>query len=112
MTGRQKLLLVCIAAATAVAGVVHYAGAAGVATFRMVIAGLSLASKDLASRHVTAISVIAAVAILFVYATWVWGYLRSDEPREETHASGSSLPLSVSVGLLAVSGVGAAFVSD
>src|SRR5436305_1751769 len=41
MTGRQKLLLVCIAAATAVAGVMHYAGASGVATFA--VAGVALA---------------------------------------------------------------------
>jgi Ca2+:H+ antiporter len=84
-----------------------------VASFIIVIVGLSIASKDLASTHVKAISAIAAVAILVVYATWVFGYLRSDEPREEAHASAAAaLPLSASIGLLAAAGVGAAFVSD
>jgi Ca2+:H+ antiporter len=85
-----------------------------IASFIITLTGLSLASKDLASQHVKSISAIAAVALLFVYAVWVFGYLRSDEPREEAHASRGppALPLRVSVLLLALSGVGAAFVSD
>jgi Ca2+:H+ antiporter len=85
-----------------------------VATFIIVIVGLSISSKDLASTHVKTISGIAAVAILLVYATWVWGYLRSDDSGSSSSKSSSSeaLPLSVSLGLLGAAGVGAAFVSD
>jgi Ca2+:H+ antiporter len=83
-----------------------------IASFIIVLVGLSLADKDLASSHIKAISGIAAVALLVVYATWAIGYLRSDSPVEEAHERSSALPLSVSIGMLAAAGVGAAFVSD
>jgi Ca2+:H+ antiporter len=86
-----------------------------VASFIIALTGLSLASKDLASRHVKGISSIAAVALLVVYAVWVVGYLRSDEPTPEKEAAASArpvMPLRVSVLLLGLAGVGAAFVSD
>src|SRR5436305_2526653 len=63
MTGRQKLLLVCIAAATAVAGVMHYAGASGVATFAVAgvaLAGLawivSFATEEVGARYGPAVT--------------------------------------------------------
>jgi Ca2+:H+ antiporter len=85
-----------------------------VSVFVVVIVALSLGSKDLASTHVRSISAIAAIAILAVYATWVVGYLRSDEPREEAHegAATRGLGLPLALGLLSLAGVGAAFVSD
>ena len=83
------------------------------ATFIIVAVGLSVASKDLASHHVKAISGIAAVALLVVYATWAWGYLRSDSaPVWRRRVRRPRCRCCVSLGLLAVSGVGAAFVSD
>ena len=86
-----------------------------IASFIITLTGLSLASKDLASPHVKGISSIAAVALLLVYAVWAVGYLRGDQPSPEKEAAASArpvLPLWVSIGLLGLAGVGAAFVSD
>jgi Ca2+:H+ antiporter len=88
------------------------------ANFIIVLIGLSIASSDRASTHVKTISVVGAAAILAVYVAWVIGYLRSDAPRAApaddpgTAATHARIPLAVSIGLLAISGVGAAFVSD
>ena len=82
-------------------------------SFVIVVVAISLASNDPASRHVKAISSIAAVTLLSVYLIWVVGYVRGDRPSEqaqETH--GPRVPLAVAAGLLAAAGVGAAFVSD
>jgi Ca2+:H+ antiporter len=82
--------------------------------FIIVLTGLSLAAGDLASRHYKTISAIAAGAILLVYLDWVVRYLaseeRPDEHPEERGRPAASLPLAIA--LLAISGVGAAFVSD
>src|SRR5438045_9222763 len=79
------------------------------ATFIIVLTGLSIAAHDPASHHVKAISSIAAVTILGVYVAWLTSYLRSDPPG----ASGGTprLPLPVGLGLLGAAGVGSAFVS-
>src|SRR3954454_16086991 len=85
------------------------------ASFVIVLVALVFASHDEASRHVDALSAVAAICLLAIYGAWLWGYLRSDEPREEAHAApahGAAVPLAVSVVLLAVSGAGAAFASD
>ncbi len=82
------------------------------ASFVIAVVALAVASHDKASRHVTALSAVAAVCLLAVYAAWLWGYLRSDEPAEEVHAARPAAPMGLSVVLLAVSGVGAAFASD
>jgi Ca2+:H+ antiporter len=86
-----------------------------VSTFIIVLIGLSTSAKDPASHHVKAISVIGSIALLGVYTAWVVPYLRADKDAAagEGHASeGPSVPLAVSVGLLAVAGVASAFVSD
>jgi Ca2+:H+ antiporter len=49
-----------------------------VTVFIIVLLGLSLASHDPASHHVKAISVVGAICLLFVYATWVVPYVRGD----------------------------------
>jgi Ca2+:H+ antiporter len=80
-------------------------------TFVIVLVGLAFASHDPASRHVEAISSIAAVAILIVYATFLVGYLRTDTAPD----FGRGVPrvtLRLSIGLLTVGGAGSAFVSD
>ncbi len=83
------------------------------ASFVIVLVALAVASHDEASRHVDTLSAVAAVALLAIYGAWLWSYLRSDEPREEAHESrASAVPFAVSVALLAVAGVGAAFASD
>ena len=79
-------------------------------SFLIVLIGLSVATDDNASTHVTAISVVGAVALLVTYGVWLYDYLRSDMPREGGAAQRVSLTLSFA--LLAAGGVGAAFVSD
>jgi Ca2+:H+ antiporter len=84
------------------------------AVFIIVILGLSDQIGDGASRHEVAISVIGAVVLLLVYSSWLFSYLRSGggEPAVDNPGEISHLPFSLAVGLLAVAGVGAAFVSD
>jgi Ca2+:H+ antiporter len=83
------------------------------AVFIIVLLGLSDEAGDRASRHQIAISSIGAVCLLGVYAAWLWSYLRTGgkEPAIEQSARGT-VPLRLAVGLLALAGVGAAFVSD
>jgi Ca2+:H+ antiporter len=81
--------------------------------FIIVIVGLSLQSGDPASHHVRAISTIAACCLLAVYLAWVIPYVRGEGPRDPAEEHGEArVPLRVSVALLAVGGVGSAFVSD
>jgi Ca2+:H+ antiporter len=82
------------------------------ASFVIVLVALAVASHDEASKHVTALSAVAAVCLLVIYGAWLWGYLRSDEPAEEAHEPHAGAPLGVAVALLAAAGVGAAFASD
>jgi Ca2+:H+ antiporter len=86
------------------------------ATFIIVLLGLSVSSGDRAAHHVTQISAAGAVVLLIVYGTWLWSYLRDDIQRpEEESAEGEHAPglsLAASLGLLGVAGLGAAFVSD
>jgi Ca2+:H+ antiporter len=107
-----------------------------VTVFIIVLLGLSLGSHDPASRHVDAISAVGAVSLLLVYVAWAVPYLRSDTvpgtsrselvqehtrgqrrpPRagakSEHGHSGPRLSLSATLVLLAIGGVGSAFVSD
>src|SRR3954447_7435534 len=81
------------------------------ASFLIVLVGVSVASEDRASEHVEAISIIGAVAVLPTYAAWLLDYVRSDAPRESTGAP-ARVGLPVTIALLTAGGVGAAFVSD
>jgi Ca2+:H+ antiporter len=82
-----------------------------ISSFIIVLIGLAIASHDPASHHTNTISIVGASAILVVYGCWLWQYLRSDDaPNEPAGEPKLSRPLSV--GLLAVAGVGSAFVSD
>ena len=81
------------------------------ASFLIVILGISVAENDRASHHIEAISIAGAVALLLTYLVWLVDYLRSDHPGEPSHGE-PALPLNRAVVLLAVAGVGAAFVSD
>ena len=75
----------------------------------IVILGLSLASGDKASHHVKTISSLGAGCILAVYVAWAIPYVRSGGGDVQAE-SRVSLPLAAT--LLALAGVGAAFVSD
>ena len=83
------------------------------AVFIIVLLGLSDEAGDRASEHQVAISAIGAVCLLSVYAVWLWSYLRGPrtEPAIEQPAH-DGLALRPAVGVLALAGVGAAFVSD
>jgi Ca2+:H+ antiporter len=82
-----------------------------VSSFIIVLVGLADSSRDPASHHIQTISIIGAVAILVVYATWLRQYLSSDagggglseEPR---------LSQATGITLLVVAGLGSALVSD
>jgi Ca2+:H+ antiporter len=81
--------------------------------FIIVIVGLALSSHDPASHHVRAISTIAAICLLGVYLAWVIPYVRSETPPDATEEAGAArVPLRLSIVLLAVGGIGSAFVSD
>lgn len=83
------------------------------ASFVIVLVALAVASRDEASRHVDMLSAAAAVCLLAIYGAWLWSYLRSDEPREESHESPhGAVAFAVSAILLAAAGAGAAFASD
>ena len=81
------------------------------ASFLIVIVGISAAANDRASHHIEAISIAGAVALLLTYLVWIVDYLRSDAPGEPSHTE-PALPLTTALVLLACAGVGAAFVSD
>jgi Ca2+:H+ antiporter len=82
-----------------------------VSSFIIVLIGLTNSARDAASHHTKTISIIGAVAILAVYATWLRQYLRSDELPGEVPEK-PRLSTAVSVVLLACAGGGSAFVSD
>jgi Ca2+:H+ antiporter len=87
------------------------------ASFVIVLVALAVATHDEAARHVDALSAVASVCLLAIYGAWLWSYLRSDEPREEAHDTGSGeqhapAPLGLAITLLTLAGAGAAFASD
>jgi Ca2+:H+ antiporter len=83
------------------------------ASFLIVILGVSDRVGDPASRHELAISVVGAVVLLLIYAAWLANYLRSDEASEPAlEQAPHHLPFRRALLLLTLAGVGAAFVSD
>jgi Ca2+:H+ antiporter len=81
------------------------------ASFLIVILGISAGTGDRASHHVKAISIVGAVALLVTYGVWLADYLRSDPKTESPHAPPRT-SMTVALVLLGAAGVGAAFVSD
>lgn len=93
------------------------------AVFIIALLGISVSTQDRASDHRVAISAAGAVVLLAVYLTWLYSYLRDDK---RTAAGGGTpageaapdnghpprLSLRGALGLLAIAGVGAAFISD
>ncbi len=84
------------------------------AVFLISILGLSDQVGDKASEHQLEISVVGAICLLVVYGAWLVGYLRSDQRSEAAlvEPSHAVLPFGLAIGLLAVSGVMAALVSE
>jgi Ca2+:H+ antiporter len=82
-----------------------------IAAFIIVLCGLTV--HDPAGRHVNAISVIGAAAILVVYATWVKQYLSTPAPADsDERDKGTQLAASTSIGLLVAGATASAFTSD
>ena len=82
------------------------------AVFIIVMTAVSMQTADRASRHAEAISIVGAICLLAVYVAWVIPYLRSDGAGDPGHRDAPRLPIAVSAVVLAVAGIGAAFVSD
>jgi Ca2+:H+ antiporter len=82
------------------------------AVFIVVLLGLSDQVGDRASQHQIAISSIGAVLLLSVYAVWLWSDLRTPAAAPAIEADAGHVPFSYGVAILALAGVGAAFVSD
>jgi Ca2+:H+ antiporter len=81
------------------------------ASFLIVILGISAASGDKAAHHVKAISIVGALALLVTYGAWLVDYVRSDAKRESSPGT-PRVSMAVAIALLCVAGVAAAFVSD
>jgi Ca2+:H+ antiporter len=84
-----------------------------ISSFIIVLVGLADSTHDSASHHIQTISLIGACAILAVYGTWVFQYLRSDQaPKEPAQEGPRRLSTPASMILLGAAGVASAFVSD
>jgi len=87
-----------------------------VASFMIVLLGIVHLTHEPAASHIRTISVIGAVAILVVYATWMAHYLRSDGSNGGHAGAGPlvqpRIPMRTSAALLILAGTGSAFVSD
>src|SRR6476660_1909535 len=81
------------------------------ASFLIVIVGISVATGDKASTHVTAISIVGAIALLVTYGVWLLDDIRSYVKPDVVHAE-PLISMNLALVLLAAAGVGAAFVSD
>ncbi len=83
------------------------------AVFTIVILGVSDRVGDRASHHALAISIVGALVLLAIYASWLPGYLRSDAGALAPSGDESGhVPFAAALALLAAAGVGAALVSD
>jgi Ca2+:H+ antiporter len=84
------------------------------AVFLIVLLGVAATAKGPWSGHEVPISAIGSVVLLVVYVTWLVPYLRADSGGGQARPAGHAprLSLRACVVLLAVAGVGAAFVSE
>jgi Ca2+:H+ antiporter len=76
------------------------------------LVGVSANTHDRASDDIVTISAIASVLVLIVYGVWVWGYLRSTRDEVGGGPREGGMPLKASIALLAIAGLGSAFVSE
>jgi Ca2+:H+ antiporter len=81
------------------------------ATFIIVLIGLTVAAHDPASHHSKTISIVGAAAILVVYGSWMFQYLRTKQAVDEV-GSPPRIGAPVAAILLVAAGVASAFVSD
>jgi Ca2+:H+ antiporter len=83
-----------------------------VSSFIIVLIGLTHSAGDPASHHSKTISIVGAVAILSVYATWLRQYLTSPGSVVGETTGHPRLSIVTSAGLLILAGTASAFVSD
>ena len=83
-----------------------------VASFIIILIGLTHSAGDPAGGHSKTISIIGAVAILVVYGTWLRQYLTSTETAGTQAKAQPRVALRTSIALLVVAGTASAFVSD
>jgi Ca2+:H+ antiporter len=83
-----------------------------VASFVIVLLGLTNVAGDPARHHTETISIVGSIVILIMYGTWLHQYLRSGEAPSPGERERPRLSMRAAVGLLVVAGVGSAFVSD
>ncbi|MBJ7348898.1 MAG: hypothetical protein JHC87_10055, partial [Thermoleophilaceae bacterium] len=83
-----------------------------VTTFTIVLVGISLATQDRASDDVESISVIAAVVLLAIYGAWVVPYARNSGDHGHIAAGAPRISLRLTLIILGLAGVAAAFVSE
>ncbi len=83
-----------------------------VASFIIVLIGLTNSAGDAASHHVKTISIVGAVAILFVYVTWLRQYLTAADANIGEGRGHARLGFVASIVLLIGAGAASAFVSD
>ncbi|HTW11712.1 MAG TPA: hypothetical protein VME01_03130 [Solirubrobacteraceae bacterium] len=85
------------------------------ASLMIVLLGVADSSHDRASHHDQTISIVGSIAMIIVYATWMWRYLRVDRAQSKATADEAEAPrvgLASALTLLTLAGVGSAFVSD
>jgi Ca2+:H+ antiporter len=83
------------------------------ASFLIVLVGIVKFSHNPAADHIRAISIVGAVVLLGVYATWLPRYLRDGVGAAvEEQQTPPRVALRTSVTLLIAAGIGSAFVSD
>jgi Ca2+:H+ antiporter len=83
------------------------------ASFLIVLVGIVNFSHNSAAQHTRLISVVGAILLLCVYATWLPRYLRDGAgPAAEEQRTPPRVSLRTSVTLLIAAGIASAFVSD
>ncbi|MCW2926836.1 MAG: sodium:proton exchanger [Thermoleophilia bacterium] len=81
------------------------------AVFLIVSIGIATTSQDRAADDANAISIVGAIAMLVVYAMWVRSYVFGGAKGDPSHGA-PRVGLVMTLGLLALAGAGAAFVSE
>ena len=74
------------------------------ASFLIVVIGISVATGDKASTHITTISIVGAIVLLVTYGVWLFDYIRSDEKPDVVQAEPR---ISMTLALVLVAGDGA-----
>jgi Ca2+:H+ antiporter len=82
-----------------------------ISSFIIVLVALANSAQDAASRHIQAISIVGAVAILIVYGAWLRQYLKAGPTTGESDEK-PRLSTASAVALLVLAGTASAFVSD